>query len=252
MQKDGMGAELTERRGPSLGKPAEFGANIVQRRINLVRSIPGFVGKDKTLVDIGCGNGASMFLLAPEMASCLGIDVTESHLPAFERYRADRGITNCGFLKLDIEREPFDRTFDRLLSFEVIEHLRDEASVKFYYNVLNRGGLAAISVPNKWWLFETHGANLPLLPWNRVPFFSWLPRRIHETYARARIYTRERIGRLLVSAGFEILHMQYVTAPLDVLSAGPMKSFLTGTVFRNDTTAIPFLSTAIFVAARKR
>ena len=30
--------------------------------------------------------------------------------------------------------------------------------------VLKPGGRFIISVPNKWWIFETHGADLPLLP----------------------------------------------------------------------------------------
>ncbi len=108
-----------------------------------------------------------------------------------------------------------------------------------------------ISVPNKWWIFETHGARLPLLPWNRVPFFSWLPRVIHERYAYARIYTKSRIIRVLQKAGYEILRVVYVTAPMDVLKKGRLKQFLLKYIFKNDSTNIPFKSTSILVVARK-
>ena len=106
-------------------------------------------------------------------------------------------VRNCEFKIFDIEKEKLNEKFDRIISFEVIEHLKDENNVKAYYEALKDGGLAAISVPNKWWIFETHGTRLPLLPWNRVPFFPWLPKPIHERFANARIYTKKRIKNLL-------------------------------------------------------
>ncbi len=236
---------------PSLGKPADFTDRIVERRIRILSRFPGFVGKEYTLLDAGCGNGASSFLLADRMKECVGIDVGVENQVAFEERRGRLSIQNCRFLRLDIERESIDERFDRLISFEVVEHLRDERSVRRYYELLNEGGLAAITVPNKWWVFETHGAWLPLLPWNRVPFFSWLPRSLHERYAKARIYTRKRISGLLSSAGFEILQVSYVTAPMDVLGEGWMKRVLTETLFRGETATVPFLATSILVIARK-
>jgi hypothetical protein len=93
-------------------------------------------------------------------------------------------------------------------------------------------------------------AKLPLLPWNRVPFFSWLPKFIHERFANARIYTKGRIRRVLEEAGIEVLEMKYVTAPMDVLKEGALKRFLINNVFDTETTPVPFLSTAIFIVAR--
>jgi hypothetical protein len=84
-----------------------------------------------------------------------------------------------------------------------------------------------------------------------VPFFSWLPRPIHERYAKARNYTRKRISQLLASAGFEILGWSYITAPMDVLPEGALKRALTETVFRGDEAALPFLATSILVILRK-
>jgi hypothetical protein len=45
--------------------------------------------------------------------------------------------------------------------------------------------------------------------------------------------------------------MHYVTAPMDVLKDGMMKSFLTRSVFNENTTDIPFLATSILVVAKK-
>ena len=159
---------------------------------------------------------------------------------------------NCTFRRVDLESEKLQEKFERLISFEVIEHLKTEENVKVYADVLKPGALAAITVPNKWWIFETHGARLPVLPWNRVPFFSLLPKFIHERYANARIYTMSRIVKLLRRHGFEVIDTCYVTAPMDVLKDGKAKRLLTKYIFRSDSTGVPFLATSIFVIAQKK
>lgn len=244
--------ELFNNDGHYLGRPASFDDRIIQRRLRLTRSINGFIGNKLTLLDIGCGNGASLFGLANEMKYCRGIDITNEHLSIFEKFKNNNNIENCDYQILDIESETPDNQFDRIISFEVIEHLKDEnKGVYNYYRSLKKGGIIAISVPNKWWIFETHGAKLPWIPWNRVPFFSWIPRRIHERYSNVRIYTKRRIIRLLEENGFEVLSINYIMAPLDVLPEGKLKKFAIKNFFNKDTTSIPFKSTSIFVSARK-
>lgn len=243
-------AELIKE-GHYLGRPADFDDKIIRRRVDLVKAVPGFCSRNLDLLDIGCGNGASIFLLAPEMKSCLGVEIETTHLQEFTLYKEDHNIQNCDCIIRDIENEPLEKQFDRIISFEVIEHLRDHKNVSQYYKLLKPGGLMAITVPNKWWIFETHGAKLPLLPWNRVPFFSWLPTPIHERFANARIYTKKRITQLLERAGFEILDAAYITAPMDVLKNGKLKTWLLKNIFNTETTKNPMLSTSILVVARK-
>ena len=57
--------------------------------------------------------------------------------------------------------------------------------------------------------------------------------------------------RLLEKYGFTIVDVRYVTAPMDVLKEGKFKKWLTRYIFRKNTTTIPFLSTAVFVIAKK-
>ncbi len=234
-----------------LGKPADFADKIISRRVDLVKQIPDFTNTNLELLEIGCGNGASLFLLADKFSSCLGVEVNNDHQQAFESYKDQHQISNCTFQVFNVEQEKLPKQYDRLISFEVIEHLTDDSFVRAYYDMMNKGGLAAISVPNKWWIFETHGARLPLLPWNRVPFFSWLPKFIHERFANARIYTKSKIKKVMENAGFEVLSIQYITAPMDVLKEGRLKRFLLKYIFNTETTKVPFLSTSIFVIAKK-
>lgn len=232
-----------------LGRPADSTDKIITRRVELTKAIPGFCNKDLSLLEIGCGNGATLILMSDEMKTCTGVDVFD-HTAEFKKTKAEKGITNCEVLLKNIEQEDLNQKFDRLICFEVIEHFNDDKTVQRFTRWLKPGALCAISVPNKWWVFETHGARLPLLPWNRVPFFSWLPRAIHERFANARIYTKPRIKNLLEQNGFEVLEMKYITAPMDVLKEGALKRFLLKTIFNTETTSTPFLSTSIFVVAR--
>ncbi len=234
-----------------LGKPAEIDQKIITRRIEILRNVSGFCNSDLTCVEIGCGNGASTLRLNNDFKSIKALEYFAGHRTTFENLKKKWNADNCTFEKWNIEEKPYSLKFDRLISFEVIEHLEKEESVTNYAKCLKPGGLGIISVPNKWWIFEQHGASLPLLPWNRVPFFSWLPRPLHEKWANARIYTKKRIKKLLKESGFEVIDMKYITAPMDVLPEGALKRFVTSTLFKNKTTKNPFLSTSIFVVVQK-
>lgn len=234
-----------------LGKPADFKDVIIGRRVDLTLAIPDFAGTELECVEIGCGNGASMILLAPHFKKIDGLEYYEGHKPEFQNLLKAYPYNNLNFYCTNIEQTKPERQYDRMISFEVYEHLQYESSISYYYDILKPGGMAAITVPNKWWIFETHGARLPLLPWNRVPFFSWLPRCLHERWANARIYTKSRISKILTDAGFEVESCTYITAPMDVLKEGWLKRILLKYIFNSPTTSIPFKSTSIFIVVRK-
>jgi len=233
-----------------LGKPADDTDRIISRRIEVLEKSPEFFGRQYNLIEVGCGSGATINRIANKFDHSLGIDIFD-YSESFEQSKDIYKAENSTFRHIDLELEVPQERFDRLISFEVIEHLRTDESVSRYNQLLNTSGLAAISVPNKWWIFETHGARLPLLPWNRVPFFSWLPKPIHERFANARIYTKKRIEALLEKHGFEIIRSEYITAPMDVLKEGMLKRWLVKNIFKTNTTSNPFLSTSIFVLAKK-
>lgn len=232
------------------GKPADAGDFILERRARLVR--PYFPAGSGSLLDFGCGNGAQSAHFLDDFNRITGVDVEPGFITEFRARFCDLLDRVEGVLYDGCTLPIPDSEFDCAVSFEVLEHVADESSsLKELHRVLKPGGILAMSVPNRWWIFETHGAELPLLPWNRVPFFSWLPKAIHDRWARARIYRRREIVRLLGSHGFEVQASAYITAPMDVVKQREIQRFLRRTLFRGDTTRLPFMSTAVLVIARR-
>ncbi|MCC6397466.1 MAG: class I SAM-dependent methyltransferase [Bacteroidetes bacterium] len=234
------------------GKPAAYGQEVVKRRARITASYVSL--QNRQVLDFGSGNGAQTVELLKHGCQVVACDIDAADLGVLADFAAAKNIVSVKTVLYDGIRLPLgDAQFDVLVSYAVLEHVNDEAtSLAEMHRVLKNSGELVISVPNKWWVFETHGARLPLLPWNRVPFFSWLPKSIHARFAMARIYTRRSIIRLLEDHAFEILGSCYMTAPMDVVKSPALQKFLRRVVFRNDVTGFPILATEIFVHCRKK
>lgn len=234
------------------GMPADAGQLILHRRARLVESVLG--GRGGHLLDFGCGNGAQTLLLAPAFQKTTGVDINEEFLEGFRQSiksspapeRLQALATGGGLVDLP------SSSVDVATSFTVLEHVPDEKAVlDDLHRLLKPGGRLVLTVPNRWWLFETHGADLPLLPWNRVPLVSWWPTVLHDRWARARIYRRADIVRLVEAAGFRIDEVFHMTAPMDMIPWPAARSLARKSIFRGDRTSFPFLATEIFLAATR-
>jgi ubiquinone/menaquinone biosynthesis C-methylase UbiE len=239
-------------RHPAGGVPARKGQFILERRARLVR--PLFPPGGGHLVDFGCGNGAQTLHFVSDFDRLTGVDVDEIFLEDFRREIATRDLTGrVEALAADGGLVPLpDGTADVVTCFTVLEHVPDEAAaLAEMKRILRPGGRLIISVPNRWWLFETHGADLPLFPWNRVPLVSWWPKKLHDRWARARIYRRREIVKLLVQSGFSIDASFRMTAPMDMIPWEPLRKMARSTVFAPDRAPTPIQATEIVVAATR-
>lgn len=234
------------------GVPATGGQLILERRRRLASSFLPWPRAH--LVDIGCGNGAQTLAFADSFDLVTGVDINQEYLDEFQREIASRGWeTRIRALVAEGLVIPLDDgCADCVTSFTVLEHVPDqEAALREMHRLLRPGGRLLLTVPNRWWVFETHGADLPLLPWNRVPLVSWWPKKLHDRYARARIYRKREITELVREAGFTVDAAFNLTAPMDMISWTPLQKAARALVFRSDRTALPFLATEIMLAATR-
>lgn len=236
----------------ALGVPTEYGFVLPRVRHGLARR--HLAGSHASMLDFGCGNGANTVLFAGDAARVVGVDVVFEHLVQASAYSREQGLGNLGYVRYDGETLPFpDETFDNVVSFEVFEHTADDRrALTEVRRVMKPSATLALSVPNKWYLMETHGFDLRprWVPWNRVPLLSWLPSPIHERYADARIYTRRRILRLLGDAGFDVVEHRYLMPPFDRVHSRPVRMVLRAVSRVVDRTPLRAIGVSHFVVAR--
>ncbi|MFN3821606.1 MAG: class I SAM-dependent methyltransferase [bacterium] len=235
------------------GRPAESGQLILERRWRILQKTvyPHLLAG--RVIDLGCGNGAQTEVLVGHQVKVWGIDL-------FSPDQRDRPsfITEgkFPFIVGDAMEIPIkSSSVDLVTSFEVLEHVEnDHTACQEVVRILKKGGGFFYTVPNRWWIFETHGAHIPHLskiPWNRVPFLSYLPRSLHRRIAKARNYTLSEALQLSGLSGLIPQQWGYITAPMDILKEGWIKRLLRNTLFKEDITSIPIKAVNIFVFAIK-
>jgi len=108
----------------------------------------------KRVLDVACGLGYGSAELARTAASVCAIDIAlEALLEARQRYHAP----NLAFLAASATELPFpDSSFDLIVAFEVIEHLKDwDRLLAEARRLLAPGGQLIISTPNRSYYAET-------------------------------------------------------------------------------------------------
>lgn len=105
--------------------------------------------ENETILDLGCGEGSLLFMLAKYVKKGVGIDILEhcikdANLKATEL----KGKMNTEFHCQKLEEIKFpENSFDKIVSFSVIEHIPNYIEIfEETYNILKPGGQLIISV----------------------------------------------------------------------------------------------------------
>ena len=103
----------------------------------------------KTILDVACGEGYGSALLSRQAAQVSGVDISPEAI-AHGRV-AYAGRANLRLFEASCTRLPFDAaSFDVVVSFETIEHIREQAEfLDEVRRVLKPGGVLILSCPNK-------------------------------------------------------------------------------------------------------
>ncbi|MBS0000872.1 MAG: methyltransferase domain-containing protein [Cyclobacteriaceae bacterium] len=127
------------------------------------------------LLELGCGEGRGFELLSPQVNRYLGLDKIEQ---VIDRLKARYGQDLFRHSIFPPVKNIEDQSFDTVVSFQVIEHIRDdEMFLREIYRILKPGGMALITTPNK-------KMTLTRNPWHireyEAPVFRKLARHIFD------------------------------------------------------------------------
>lgn len=118
--------------------------NVIHQRLLAAyyHAIPYIKGN---LLELGCGEGRGVALLAPKASKYTGIDKIESVIDLLKEKHPDHTFMSGVFPPFPFE----DDSFDTIVTFQVIEHIKDdEEFVEEIHRVLKPGGKALITTPN--------------------------------------------------------------------------------------------------------
>lgn len=174
------------------GEPSYIWRAGQQRRLEMIQQAAGRRLEGRVL-DNGCGIGAYL--------SRLSEAATQAHGLEFDTARARRaGEDAPNVVQAAGEALPYPaRSFDFVLSHEVLEHVEDDrAAAREIVRVLRPGGRLALFVPNRGYPFETHGVFWRgRYRFGNIPLINYLPSPVRERLApHVRAYRSSDLARL--------------------------------------------------------
>lgn len=106
------------------------------------------VDKEDVCGDFACGTGYGTIMLADKARKVTGIDLNKDVISEIsQRYNK---VTNAIFINLNLLLIDYKNEFDKIVSFETLEHFEEENIIKLmslFYNALKPGGKLLFSTP---------------------------------------------------------------------------------------------------------
>jgi len=235
------------------GKSTSYGQLLPKKRFELAKK--NVTLKNKIMLDIGAGNGAQTTLFLNEVKKCYAVEIEPIRLNEFKKFNEKHNIRNCKLVLVKDELLPFDSNFfDIVTCFETLEHTYNEGKMLDEISrVLKKDGYLIMSVPNKWFLFETHGVKRPYKKYIKqtlVPFLSWLPKQIHSKFASARIYSEKDISTALNNSNLQTKKTSYLMPSLEKIKI-PFKNTFRKILNYLERTPLKVFGVSIFIIANK-
>jgi len=136
------------------------------------------ISSNDLVLEVGSGEGYGTNILSKKAKSIVGLDVDPEAIEhANQKYKSKK----CEFTHYTGKKIPFpDNTFDKVISFQVIEHVTDdEQYLKEIYRVLKNNGDYIVSTPNR-----NHRLKPNQKPWNRFHLREYSPEGLLELLSK--------------------------------------------------------------------
>lgn len=119
------------------------------------------------VLDIGTGSGHIIQDISQICKSATSVDLYDER-QAKSKYK---------FKKVSDEHLPFaNNSFDVVITNHVIEHVRNQKlHLSEIYRILKKKGVVYLATPNKYWIADPH---------YKLPFISWMPRKLASFYLK--------------------------------------------------------------------
>lgn len=148
-----------------------------RKAAKIVSVLQHFFGRDSLsgllALDLGCSTGFTVDVLRAAGCEAVGIDIDA---PGLAHANAKFG-RDSHFICADGARLPFaDKSVDIVVFNHIYEHVVDpDAIMSEIHRVLRRDGAVYLGLANKLGIVEPH---------YRLPFLSWVPKRLADKYVR--------------------------------------------------------------------
>lgn len=186
--------------------------------------------REKSVLEIGVGQGSHAQLLAAHAGSFTGIDLTSHAVESTQKRMEVFGVTNALIVQTNAEEMNFaDSSFDFVWSWGVVHHSANtRAILKEACRVLKPGGKFTAMVYNRgYWNYYFTGLLIGIV--KRELFKSTLHQILqnHCDGAMARFYTKNEWKNELESQGFEVSRVRIMGMKTELLPipASKFKTF---------------------------
>lgn len=132
-----------------------FDADKVSRSASIARyftqPVAGLIPPGSRVLDVGCGAGILLPVLAPLCPELVGLEVAGEFVEASRQIVRRRGLRNVQIVQASADRMPFpDASFDVLVAVDLLHHLFElPACLADMQRVLKPGGRLIVYEPNK-------------------------------------------------------------------------------------------------------
>ncbi len=105
-------------------------------------------GKDKYVLEYGCGPGSHSFIMASYAKQVTSVDISDYAIKNAQKKAKENNVLNLRFLEMDAESLDFeDKSFDMIYGNAILHHLNLEKAFKEIERVLKDGGRAFFYEP---------------------------------------------------------------------------------------------------------
>jgi SAM-dependent methyltransferase len=181
----------------------------------LIHCLKKYFPATRNYCEIGCGTGNVLRAVALENPR-MAVTGTEIYLSALDY--AEKRVSHANLIQADVCRFPFESAFDLIGSFDVLEHIDDDAlALQNIHKALKDNGGLILTVPQHKWLWSTYD----------------------EMACHKRRYSREELRAKIKDAGFKIIRMtSFMTLLLPIMLASRFKKTSDPTTLLNINRAI--------------